>query len=147
MKFAVAPGWPGPKSAEVPPWTISTRSTVSSIRNIELLSMKDRLGEPYTGVPWTMVVKYGESPPPDRKSTRLNSSHSQISYAVFCLIQQTANSPHSPTFSPDKQILNDLQGAPLISATNQWLLWRMPLGNKCVASTTARSCDISMIRL
>src|SRR5688572_31722501 len=25
------------------------------------------------------------SSPPDRKSTRLNSSHSQISYAVFCL--------------------------------------------------------------
>src|SRR2546430_9106398 len=24
----------------------------------------------------------------DRKSTRLNSSHSQISYAVFCLIQK-----------------------------------------------------------
>src|SRR2546430_9539955 len=29
-------------------------------------------------------AKYG-SPTPDRKSTRLNSSHSQISYAVFCL--------------------------------------------------------------
>src|SRR6266853_4632023 len=25
------------------------------------------------------------TPPRDRKSTRLNSSHSQISYAVFCL--------------------------------------------------------------
>src|SRR5688572_33415968 len=25
------------------------------------------------------------APPQDRKSTRLNSSHSQISYAVFCL--------------------------------------------------------------
>src|SRR2546430_11589351 len=25
----------------------------------------------------------------DRKSTRLNSSHSQISYAVFCLIKQS----------------------------------------------------------
>src|SRR2546427_12327967 len=25
------------------------------------------------------------APRPDRKSTRLNSSHSQISYAVFCL--------------------------------------------------------------
>src|SRR2546430_4206055 len=25
------------------------------------------------------------TPGPDRKSTRLNSSHSQISYAVFCL--------------------------------------------------------------
>src|SRR2546427_1774420 len=29
---------------------------------------------------WGQVV-----PVPDRKSTRLNSSHSQISYAVFCL--------------------------------------------------------------
>src|SRR2546430_7495511 len=27
----------------------------------------------------------GDGPAPDRKSTRLNSSHSQISYAVFCL--------------------------------------------------------------
>src|SRR2546430_1420710 len=27
----------------------------------------------------------GMQPAPDRKSTRLNSSHSQISYAVFCL--------------------------------------------------------------
>src|SRR5688572_32630441 len=26
-----------------------------------------------------------DHPHPDRKSTRLNSSHSQISYAVFCL--------------------------------------------------------------
>src|SRR2546430_9218149 len=28
---------------------------------------------------------FGESGVTDRKSTRLNSSHSQISYAVFCL--------------------------------------------------------------
>src|SRR2546430_7528359 len=28
---------------------------------------------------------YSDSGPQDRKSTRLNSSHSQISYAVFCL--------------------------------------------------------------
>src|SRR2546430_4313373 len=27
---------------------------------------------------------------PDRKSTRLNSSHSQISYAVFCLKKQNS---------------------------------------------------------
>src|SRR2546430_10334830 len=27
----------------------------------------------------------------DRKSTRLNSSHSQISYAVFCLTKHTAS--------------------------------------------------------
>src|SRR5688572_32327401 len=34
------------------------------------------------------------SPPfPDRKSTRLNSSHSQISYAVFCLKQKRQRLP------------------------------------------------------
>src|SRR5688572_31865852 len=31
------------------------------------------------------VHRVGERHVPDRKSTRLNSSHSQISYAVFCL--------------------------------------------------------------
>src|SRR2546427_6129599 len=30
--------------------------------------------------------------PPDRKSTRLNSSHSQISYAVFCLKKKKTSS-------------------------------------------------------
>src|SRR2546430_3975633 len=32
------------------------------------------------------------SPERDRKSTRLNSSHSQISYAVFCLKKKKNNS-------------------------------------------------------
>src|SRR5688572_31588250 len=31
------------------------------------------------------------APAQDRKSTRLNSSHSQISYAVFCLKKKTSN--------------------------------------------------------
>src|SRR5688572_31117818 len=31
----------------------------------------------------------------DRKSTRLNSSHSQISYAVFCLKKKTRNINYS----------------------------------------------------
>src|SRR2546430_8580713 len=35
---------------------------------------------------------------PDRKSTRLNSSHSQISYAVFCLKKKTTDL-HSPISS------------------------------------------------
>src|SRR2546430_9586607 len=33
-------------------------------------------------------------PPEDRKSTRLNSSHSQISYAVFCLKKKKINHAH-----------------------------------------------------
>src|SRR2546430_15369289 len=38
------------------------------------------------------VVKLFEACVQDRKSTRLNSSHSQISYAVFCLKKKKKNS-------------------------------------------------------
>src|SRR5207253_10343367 len=34
---------------------------------------------------WAQVPPEPEPPEPDRKSTRLNSSHVAISYAVFCL--------------------------------------------------------------
>src|SRR5256886_4069196 len=34
--------------------------------------------------------------PQDRKSTRLNSSHSQISYAVFCLKKKTKTTDRAP---------------------------------------------------
>src|SRR3989442_632558 len=37
------------------------------------------------GVPWTFSGNAGLYGRPDRKSTRLNSSHVRISYAVFCL--------------------------------------------------------------
>src|SRR5688572_4888728 len=39
-------------------------------------------GRKVTGMQWASLVIIGLL---DRKSTRLNSSHSQISYAVFCL--------------------------------------------------------------
>src|SRR3712207_7085433 len=46
----------------------------------------------------------------DRKSTRLNSSHANISYAVFCLKkkkeralpEQTSTSPHPPSTTPPR---------------------------------------------
>src|SRR2546422_7416605 len=34
----------------------------------------------------------------DRKSTRLNSSHGYISYAVFCLKKKNKNQPYTPDF-------------------------------------------------
>src|SRR2546430_6730628 len=37
------------------------------------------------GVVWVDPAREGGAAFKDRKSTRLNSSHSQISYAVFCL--------------------------------------------------------------
>src|SRR3712207_8987470 len=36
----------------------------------------------------------------DRKSTRLNSSHANISYAVFCLKKKKNIHPHSTTYLP-----------------------------------------------
>src|SRR2546427_6528619 len=42
-------------------------------------------------------------PPRDRKSTRLNSSHSQISYAVFCLKKKKKITSEVYTYST-KQI-------------------------------------------
>src|SRR2546430_5813601 len=41
-------------------------------------------------------------PRPDRKSTRLNSSHSQISYAVFCLKKKKKKNNHRPTISSNR---------------------------------------------
>src|SRR5947209_17273802 len=36
---------------------------------------------------------------PDRKSTRLNSSHANISYAVFCLKKKTGRDHWGPLFT------------------------------------------------
>src|SRR3712207_8954463 len=55
----------------------------------------DQLGEAFGGLPVRQVAVAAGHPlfqapkiwavPQDRKSTRLNSSHANISYAVFCL--------------------------------------------------------------
>src|SRR3712207_8603344 len=41
-------------------------------------------------------VRRAAPAPPDRKSTRLNSSHANISYAVFCLNKKLTNSQLRP---------------------------------------------------
>src|SRR5256885_8995423 len=43
-----------------------------------------------------LAKHFGASGPEDRKSTRLNSSHLVISYAVFCLKQKNDASPADP---------------------------------------------------
>src|SRR2546430_10214269 len=42
--------------------------------------------------------------PADRKSTRLNSSHSQISYAVFCLKKKTQHA-HTDNTAPSTVVV------------------------------------------
>src|SRR2546430_4324657 len=43
----------------------------------------------------------------DRKSTRLNSSHSQISYAVFCLKKKTSSVRTAAVFAQRSLIFTD----------------------------------------
>src|SRR2546430_1075379 len=47
-------------------------------------------------IPRKTISKWTES---DRKSTRLNSSHSQISYAVFCLKKKKTNNNNNTSQS------------------------------------------------
>src|SRR5688572_31379374 len=65
-------------------------------------------------MPMRIVVRKAISPDsrpnPDRKSTRLNSSHSQISYAVFCLKKKKKQHVR-PTFM---NIINKPSVPPLI---------------------------------
>src|SRR5256886_6675219 len=60
----------------------------------------------------------------DRKSTRLNSSHSQISYAVFCLTKKNfkaCNADHRDpievSFDAPPDTLKDVKAATVIDAS------------------------------
>src|SRR5436309_8729842 len=50
-------------------------------------------GTPFGG--WTKGVPHGRRSREDRKSTRLNSSHVKISYAVFCLKKKKKHNKYS----------------------------------------------------
>src|SRR2546430_12293417 len=87
------------------------RSTPATLAIVALRSFERRLRR--RNLSWGEVPEGGQRPPPgftpawpcaegscrsrasprgaDRKSTRLNSSHSQISYAVFCLKKKKYN--------------------------------------------------------
>src|SRR5438309_8793232 len=65
---------PRPPRSTLFPYTTLFRSTLSSAR---------RLTASYPNHLWHADLT--TAPTSDRKSTRLNSSHSSISYAVFCL--------------------------------------------------------------
>src|SRR2546430_7781247 len=88
------------------PYTTLFRSTVGAERDVADGEGRAGRGGGHGGV--TRFWSRGSSGQPtdnwsfprDRKSTRLNSSHSQISYAVFCLKKKN-NSPHRTQFTLD----------------------------------------------
>src|SRR2546430_5635600 len=69
------------------------------------------------------VVDRVDAEPGDRKSTRLNSSHSQISYAVFCLKKKN-NRRQLDTDqkcwhdASDQPQLSDTDGSPVLPITD-----------------------------
>src|SRR2546430_7734716 len=77
------------------PYTTLFRSALQATATLEAVpGRRMRFGE---------VVIMGTEhhfPEPDRKSTRLNSSHSQISYAVFCLKKKTFKMQYNRRITP-----------------------------------------------
>src|SRR5476649_2364570 len=65
---------------------------------IDLLRLRQGKGQPIRtdGPQSHLVTKKGTPTMGDRKSTRLNSSHTVISYAVFCLKKKKTNNTSQP---------------------------------------------------
>src|SRR3712207_7236849 len=59
--------------------------------------------------------------PLDRKSTRLNSSHANTSYAVFCLKKKIANSLSLLLQRPGTHLAAFLNSLPTLSVVAPWL--------------------------
>src|SRR5256886_3851327 len=66
----------------------------------------------------------------DRKSTRLNSSHSQISYAVFCLKKKktfdTHSAPEQDLLAPTTYVFGCAADLPLAWLASQQLVASVP---------------------
>src|SRR3712207_7259007 len=84
------------------PWTVAAHFLLSMVlvalaTVLWLRSREPGVGGPLLRRPLALLVG-GIA---DRKSTRLNSSHANISYAVFCLKKKdtTSHQPHSPAIT------------------------------------------------
>src|SRR3712207_6942596 len=74
----------------VPPQRPAQRSPVI-VQPVRRSSKARRVREPVGRVQF-LVAEHARRAAIDRKSTRLNSSHANISYAVFCLKKKTSTS-------------------------------------------------------
>src|SRR2546430_10862218 len=81
--FRSSPG--GTPAVPTPPEHLNTRTPEHL--NPEQDANRSSTGHPATDSSPDLNSSPAHPPATDRKSTRLNSSHSQISYAVFCLKQ------------------------------------------------------------
>src|SRR3712207_7822812 len=78
------------------PYTTLFRSPVAAVERLDLLAVRRgadraRQGQQLQGVVEGHRLRRHRREQADRKSTRLNSSHANISYAVFCLKKKNTN--------------------------------------------------------
>src|SRR3712207_8532975 len=91
------------------PYTTLFRSRIAV--DLAAVTLAQNLGHVLPGAilaPLRIVIENGAPRGIDRKSTRLNSSHANISYAVFCLKKkqhstETKRSQHLPLTIPQHQ--------------------------------------------
>src|SRR5947209_20150481 len=79
---------------------LATSEASESGARAQIAALGVRLGETRIVSPLTGVVAGRRLDPGDRKSTRLNSSHANISYAVFC--SKKKKSPRRHTIQDGK---------------------------------------------
>src|SRR5205085_11289933 len=90
--LSLLPSFPTRRSSDLPAVTSQSRARSRATRSPDVAPIPSKLNQPATNT-WGLIscpAWRGRSSrralgSRDRKSTRLNSSHSQISYAVFCL--------------------------------------------------------------
>src|SRR3712207_8582356 len=64
-------------------WSVTT--VITAVTSAEAVDRFHSAGTMVVREGWKVLDVGGGKKAPDRKSTRLNSSHANISYAVFCL--------------------------------------------------------------
>src|SRR2546430_13636690 len=75
--------------------TLFPYTTLFRSRRVELI--RERLLHAAIGA--DVIAGFPGETEEDRKSTRLNSSHSQISYAVFCLKKKKKSTTHASPYT------------------------------------------------
>src|SRR2546430_9167433 len=88
-----------PRSTLFPYTTLFRSGSLASIDEGEIVKAKVQSVRDNVVVLDIGFKSEGTVPLEDRKSTRLNSSHSQISYAVFCLKKKKTK--YDPNARPD----------------------------------------------
>src|SRR2546427_9516484 len=90
------------------PYTTLFRSTTTPPPSAAIMRIAECSCQPQSHRP-----EPNTSPVRDRKSTRLNSSHSQISYAVFCLKKKKQREGRQGAGKILEKFLSSLQNTPL----------------------------------